>query len=127
MLEADHAFGIDDEGLGHAVDAPLDGGAAVAVSADGRVRVAVLREPRAYESIDPAAFGRERKILIGSRLTGRNAIAHRARTLGLELSSDDLRQLTQQIKASADQRLLASHEVDQLILGFQTAPIQLAV
>lgn len=89
---------------------------------------AVLREPRAYESIDPAAFGRERNILLGSRLTGRNAIAHRARSLGLELSGDDLHQLTQQIKASADQRLLADHEVDDLIRGFRptTTVLQLA-
>lgn len=90
---------------------------------------AVLREPRAYESIDPAAFGRERKILIGSRLTGRNAIAHRARSLGLNLADDELRQLTQHIKASADHGLLAAHEVDDLIRGFRAAPthIHLAV
>src|SRR3569623_3142772 len=44
MLEADHAFGIDDEGFGDAVDAPVDRGAAVALRTDGVVGVAQLRE-----------------------------------------------------------------------------------
>ena len=43
VLEADHALGIDDEGLGHAIDAPVDRGAAVAVGADGVVGIAELR------------------------------------------------------------------------------------
>ena len=33
MLEADRALGIDDEGFGDAVDAPVDGGAAVSIGA----------------------------------------------------------------------------------------------
>src|SRR5215468_9780441 len=40
----DAARAIDDEGLGHAVDTPLDGGPAVAVRADGDKRIAVAAE-----------------------------------------------------------------------------------
>ncbi len=77
---------------------------------------AVLRDPRAYESLDPAIFGRDRDVLLGHRLTGRNAIAHRARALGVDLTPDEIRHITQQIKARADERPLADDEVDALIL-----------
>src|SRR6187455_2821439 len=40
MLVADGAVGADDEGFGDTVDAPVDGGAAVRIDADGGVRVA---------------------------------------------------------------------------------------
>jgi homocitrate synthase len=78
---------------------------------------AVLRDPRAYESLDPTIFGRDRDVLLGHRLTGRNAIAHRARSLGIHLSHDELYQITQQIKARADERPLTDDEIDALILA----------
>src|SRR5664279_2884584 len=43
-LVDDGAFAADDEGLGHAIDAPFDRGAAVAVDADHAVRIAVAAE-----------------------------------------------------------------------------------
>jgi homocitrate synthase len=76
---------------------------------------AVLRDPRSYESLDPNAFGRSRDVLIGHHLTGWNAIAHRARSLGVQLSDDDLRALTWQIKRRADEQPLTDAEVDDLI------------
>lgn len=80
---------------------------------------AVLRDPRTYESIDPNTFGRSRDVLIGHRLTGWNAIAHRARSLGMQLSDDDLRALTWQIKHRADNQPLTDAEVDDLIRSQQ--------
>ncbi len=78
---------------------------------------AVLRNPQTYEALDPQAFGRDRAVLLGHRLTGRNAITHRAQVLGLDLSGEQLRQLTQQIKAHADQRPLSDAEVDAILLA----------
>ncbi|HEX6289683.1 MAG TPA: homocitrate synthase [Herpetosiphonaceae bacterium] len=78
---------------------------------------AVLRDPRSYEALDPHAFGRSREVLLGHRLTGRNAIAHRAQTLGLHLSDAALKAITQQIKARADEQPLSDAEVDALLLA----------
>jgi homocitrate synthase len=76
---------------------------------------AVLRSPRAYEVLDPGDFGLERRIDAGSRYTGRYAIGHRAATLGLQLSSDQVGQLTQAIKAQAEHGALSQDEVDTFI------------
>src|SRR5664279_4284087 len=46
-LVDDGAFAADDEGLGHAIDAPFDRGAAVAVDADDAVGVAVAGQEAA--------------------------------------------------------------------------------
>jgi homocitrate synthase len=82
---------------------------------------AVLRDPRAYEALDPQTFGRTRNVLLGHRLTGRNAIAHRARTLGVHVSDATLKEITQQIKALADEQPLTEAEVDALLLAHQFA------
>jgi homocitrate synthase len=78
---------------------------------------AVLRDPRSYEALDPQTFGRQRDLLLGHRLTGRNAITHRAISLGLDLSEDALRDLTLQIKTCADTQPLSDAEVDALLLA----------
>lgn len=98
---------------------------------------AVLRNPHAYEALDPATFGRTRAILLGHRLAGRNAVAQRARALGLALTDEQCRQLTQQLKAQADAQPLTDAEVDALIRacaeeqgnGFDTASnaLQIAI
>ena len=76
---------------------------------------AVLHNPSSYEALDPAAFGREREILLGHRLTGRNVLRARARALGLSLGDAAISQLASQIKAAADARPLSSDEVDILL------------
>jgi len=76
---------------------------------------AVLRNPHSYEALDPQVFGRARAVLLGHRLTGRNAIAHRAQALSLDLSPDDLQHVTQQIKARADHEPLSDADVDALL------------
>src|SRR6266540_6839815 len=45
LLVANHALLVDDERLGHTVDAPVDPDTAIAIDDRRRVRVAVLREP----------------------------------------------------------------------------------
>lgn len=62
---------------------------------------AVLNNPRTYEILPPEVFGMHRYLEIASRLTGWNAIKHRAAQLGLEVSEEDLKRLTLQIKKVA--------------------------
>lgn len=76
---------------------------------------AVLLNPNTYEIFDPAEFGRERTIQIGHRLTGHNAVAHRASQLGLHYGEADLRAITAEIKRRADERPLTSEELDALL------------
>lgn len=76
---------------------------------------ALYINPGSYEIIPPEVFGVERRLQIGSRLTGRNAIAQRAAELGLELSTDELREITRTVKTQADQGDLELAEVDALL------------
>ncbi|MBA3945528.1 MAG: homocitrate synthase [Herpetosiphonaceae bacterium] len=78
---------------------------------------AVLKQPTTYEALDPAIFGRERSVLIGHRLTGRHAVAQRARELGIELGGDALQSITHEIKTRADNVPLSALEVDSLLLA----------
>lgn len=78
---------------------------------------AVLREPRTYEALDPGDFGRERSVLIGHRLAGRHALAHRAASLGLQLNGEAIAAVTARLKALADRGPLTSEEVDAILLA----------
>ena len=76
---------------------------------------AIYLNPGSYEVIPPEVFGVNRRMQIGSRLTGKNAIAQRAQELGLDLNNDVLIQITQEVKKRADRKDLEIHEVDQLL------------
>lgn len=76
---------------------------------------AVLSNPHAYEILNPNDFGLVRHVDVGSRFTGRYAVGHRAASLGLNLSSDDVVLLTQALKARAEQGSLTDEEVDTFI------------
>ena len=78
---------------------------------------AVLADPRTYEALDPADFGLTREIAIGHHLTGWNAIRSRAESLGLALDDAALRQITQTIKAQADDGALTLEEIDALLMA----------
>ncbi|MCA9839124.1 MAG: homocitrate synthase [Trueperaceae bacterium] len=78
---------------------------------------AIYVNPGAYEIIPPEAFGVRRRLQIGSRLTGHNAIAERAKELGLNLSRDEIKSITQTVKALADDGDLDMNEVDALLHG----------
>jgi homocitrate synthase len=82
---------------------------------------AVLLNPNTYEIFDPADFGRERTIQIGHRLTGHNAVAHRAATLGLHFGEADLRAITGEIKRRADQGPLTDEALNTLLREWVTA------
>lgn len=76
---------------------------------------AVLRNPRAYEILDPGDFGLARSIQVGSRITGRYAVGHRAASLGFQLSGDEIMHLTQALKERAERGSLSQDEVDTFI------------
>ncbi len=76
---------------------------------------AVLNNPSTYEILKPEDFGLHRYIHIASRLTGWNAIRHRADQLGLQLSDEEIKRITEQVKAMADTQQLTLDEVDRLL------------
>ncbi|GAC1652552.1 MAG: homocitrate synthase [Herpetosiphon sp.] len=76
---------------------------------------AVLRNPHSYESLDPAAFGRRREVMIGHRLTGSNAIRHRAEAIGVALDDTTVHAVTRYVKHVADERPLSDAELDNVI------------
>ncbi|MEJ5202339.1 MAG: homocitrate synthase [Anaerolineales bacterium] len=82
---------------------------------------AVLNNPSTYEILKPEDFGLHRYIHIASRLTGWNAIRYRADQLGLQLSDDAIRRITEQVKAMADTQQLTLDEVDRLLYTHEQA------
>jgi len=76
---------------------------------------ALLNNPRTYEILDPHDFGLTRYISIAHRLTGWNAVKHRAEQLGLELSDAQIKEVTRHIKALADVKPLSLSDVDAIL------------
>ncbi len=76
---------------------------------------AVLAAPETYESIRPEDFGLKRDVKIAHRLTGWNAVRSRSEQLGLSLTDNQIKEVTQRIKALADQRSLETEDVDNLL------------
>ncbi|MBI5533640.1 MAG: homocitrate synthase [Deltaproteobacteria bacterium] len=76
---------------------------------------AMMANPGAYEIIPPEALGVSRKLIVGSRLTGRHAIAYRARELGLQFGEGELKEITHRIKEMADRGELSEQQIDQML------------
>jgi homocitrate synthase len=76
---------------------------------------AVLNDPSTYEALRPEDFGLTRYIHIAHRLTGWNAVKHRADQLGLTFSDIQVKKITGRIKALADQQAMTLDHVDQLL------------
>lgn len=76
---------------------------------------AVVSDPSSYEVIDPADFDIERRIQFAHRLTGWNAMQHRAQFLGLKVSDDQIRAATSMIKNLADEQDIALEHVDAIL------------
>lgn len=76
---------------------------------------AVLNNPSTYEILKPEDFGISRYIHIAHRLTGWNAVRHRAEQLGLVLDDEQIKRLTGHIKALADEQALTLDDVDSLL------------
>jgi homocitrate synthase len=81
----------------------------------------MMANPGSYEVIPPEAFGLARRLVVGSRLTGRHAIAYRAREMGLTFGESELRALTRQIKALADAGELSESQIDDVLRDWITA------
>jgi homocitrate synthase len=76
---------------------------------------AVLNNPTTYEILKPEDFGLTRYIHIAHRLTGWNAVRYRADQLGLTLTDEDIKRITEQIKFLSDERTLTLNDVDSLL------------
>ena len=76
---------------------------------------AIYVNPNSYEILDPADFGLTRTINIAHRLTGHNAVGHRAEELGLQFGKDELRAITTKIKTLADSGPLSMDQLDALL------------
>jgi homocitrate synthase len=82
---------------------------------------AMLANPGSYEIIPPEAFGVSRKLIVGSRLTGKHAVAYRAREMGLKFGENELRAITAHIKDMADKGQLSEDEIDRVLREWMTA------
>jgi homocitrate synthase len=78
---------------------------------------AVLNNPSTYEILKPEDFGLSRYIHIAHRLTGWNAIKDRAEQLNLNLSDDEIKNITRQIKQLSDESMLTLDVVDSLLMN----------
>jgi homocitrate synthase len=76
---------------------------------------AILNDPSTYEVLRPEDFGLTRYVHIAHRLTGWNAVRHRAEQLGLTLADDQIKEITRHIKVLADERALTLEDVDGLL------------
>lgn len=83
---------------------------------------AVYLNPASYEPIPPEAFGVERNLQLGSRLTGRRALQGRARELRLQLGEEELLDVTRRVKELADGGDLSLPEVDALLRAAAMQP-----
>ena len=84
---------------------------------------AILNNPSTYEILDPADFGLTRYIHVAHRLTGWNAIKQRAEQLQLSLTDDEIKKITAQIKALADQKHLSLDDVDVLLRSYHSQSV----
>ncbi|GMC26680.1 homocitrate synthase LYS20 [Saccharomyces cerevisiae] len=79
---------------------------------------AILANPSTYEILDPHDFGMKRYIHFANRLTGWNAIKARVDQLNLNLTDDQIKEVTAKIKKLGDVRSLNIDDVDSIIKNF---------
>jgi homocitrate synthase len=82
---------------------------------------AMMANPGSYEIIPPEAFGLSRRFIVGSRLTGRHAIAYRAREMGITFGESELKEITRRIKEMADRGELTEDQIDVVLREWVTA------
>ena len=82
---------------------------------------AMTVNPGSYEIIPPEAFGLTRRLIVGSRLTGKHAIGYRAREIGITFGEAELREITQRIKEMADRGPISEDEIDAVLRDWVTA------
>jgi homocitrate synthase len=76
---------------------------------------AIYVDPGSYEIIPPEAFGVQRRLQVGSRLTGRNAIRSRAEALDLALTDDAVRAVTAAVKELGDAGDVSDEQLDRML------------
>ena len=81
----------------------------------------MMSNPGSYEIIPPEAFGLSRRLILGSRLTGRHAIAYRAREMGITFGESELKAITKRIKELADKGELSEAQIDEVLREWVTA------
>ncbi len=86
---------------------------------------AILNQPETYEIIDPRDFGLTRYISIAHKLTGWNVVKDRAEQLGLQLSDDQIKDVTAHIKALADQKRMDLNDVDELLYRWADGAVEM--
>jgi homocitrate synthase len=79
---------------------------------------AILNNPSTYEIINPADFGMTRYVHVASRLTGWNSIKSRAEQLNMQMTDDQIKQVTAKFKLLADVRVTNLDDVDALLRAF---------
>ncbi len=99
---------------------PLTGATAYSHKAGMHLK-AMMANPGSYEIIPPEAFGLTRTLIIGSRLTGRAAIAYRAREMGITFGESELKEITRRIKELADSGELSEAQIDRVLREWVTA------
>jgi len=60
----------------------------------------LLRDPQAYEALDPSQFGRARQIVLGKH-SGRASVRHALKNLGVTTDEQRLRLVLEQVRALA--------------------------
>ncbi len=78
---------------------------------------AIIANPKTYEILDPADFGRERNVMIAHQLVGWNAVRARADQLGYDLDPQALKGVTATLKEIASRRRITNSDVDDLIMS----------
>jgi homocitrate synthase len=99
---------------------PLTGATAYSHKAGMHLK-AMLANTGSYEIIPPEAVGMARQLIVGSRLTGKHAVAYRAREMGLTFGEGELRDITARIKDMADRGQLSTEEIDRVLREWVTA------
>jgi homocitrate synthase len=99
---------------------PLTGATAYSHKAGMHLK-AMLANSGSYEIIPPEAVGMARQLIVGSRLTGKHAVAYRAREMGLKFGEGELKDITARIKDMADRGQLSAEEIDRVLREWVTA------
>ena len=76
---------------------------------------AAIKNPNSYEVLNPKLFGLDRHICVASKLTGKNAIAKRAKDLGIYISDPKLITITNTIKNIFDHSEPSMTVVDRIL------------
>ena len=99
---------------------PLTGETAYSHKAGMHLK-AMTNNSGSYEIIPPEAFGVTRRLIIGSRLTGRAAVGYRAREIGITFGEQQLKAVTAHIKELCDSGAFSEEQLDRVLREWLTA------